>query len=186
MITSQQLAFEFFKEQIEVGFDIDSNGIVHVSAKDLGTGKEQSIKITGKESLSDEDIKKMTEDAKKYEASDAKKKAEVDLINQANAMVYSTEKMLVELKDKVDKKEAELISGVNNDLKKLLEADKKDIDKVKQKVEELTKLSQEMSTKLYQKEEASKEKAKETEGKKKKKEDEPIDAEYKVKDKKKK
>src|SRR3989338_8151191 len=80
--------------QIEVTFDIDANGIAHVSAKDLGTGKEQSIRITAPKKLSKDEIEKMVKDAEKFADEDKKKKEEVELLNQANTIVYSTEKAL--------------------------------------------------------------------------------------------
>ena len=88
--------------QIEVTFDIDANGIVNVSAKDLGTGKEQHITITSSTNMSKEDIDKAVKEAEQFAAEDAKRKEEVDVRNQADQMVYQTEKALEELKDKLD------------------------------------------------------------------------------------
>ncbi|RLE41737.1 molecular chaperone DnaK [Candidatus Woesearchaeota archaeon] len=162
--------------QIEVTFDIDANGIVHVSAKDLGTGKEQSIRITGAERLSEEEIKRMMEEAKKYEEIDRKKREEAETINQADALVYSTEKLLDELKDKIDESTKKEIVKLKDELKKLLEPEKKDIEAIKSKVEELTKKTQEASIKLYQQ-------AQQQTSEEKEKGSKTYDAEYEVKDK---
>ena len=88
--------------QIEVTFDIDANGIVNVSAKDLGTGKEQHITITSSTNMSKEDIDKAVKEAEQFAAEDAKRKEEVDTRNQADQMVYQSEKALEEMKDKLD------------------------------------------------------------------------------------
>ena len=97
--------------QIEVSFDIDANGIVNVKAKDLGTGKEQAITITASTNLSDEDIDKAVKEAEQYAEQDKKAKEEVDVRNQADSMVYQTEKTLGELGDKVTEEEKERYSG---------------------------------------------------------------------------
>ncbi|HPM42270.1 MAG TPA: molecular chaperone DnaK, partial [Candidatus Omnitrophota bacterium] len=106
--------------QIEVAFDIDANGIVHVSAKDLGTGKEQSIKITAPKKLSKEEIDKMVKDAEKFAADDAKRKEEVDIVNQADSLVYATEKSLKEFGDKIGQNERGEIESRINDLKQAM------------------------------------------------------------------
>ena len=95
--------------QVEVTFDIDANGIVHVAAKDLGTGKEQSIRITAPKKLSKEEIDKMVKDAEKFAAEDSRHKEEVELKNQADTLVYSTEKSLKELGDKISSSDKENI-----------------------------------------------------------------------------
>ena len=91
--------------QIEVGFDIDANGIVHVAAKDLGTGKEQSIRITAPKKLAKDEIDRMVRQAEQFAAQDAKKKEEVETINHADTLVYATEKSLSEYGDKISQKE---------------------------------------------------------------------------------
>lgn len=136
--------------QIEVTFDIDSNGIVNVSAKDKGTGKEQKITVSGSSNLSDDEIEKMQKEAEAHAEEDKKKKEEIETINQADTLVYSVDKLAEELKDKADKKELEEIKKMKEDLKKLLEPEKKDVDKIKSKMEELNKKMQEISTKIYQ------------------------------------
>ncbi|MBQ2295856.1 MAG: molecular chaperone DnaK, partial [Clostridia bacterium] len=123
--------------QIEVTFDIDANGIVHVSAKDLGTGKEQSITITSNTNMSKEDIEKAVQEAEQYAAEDKKRREEVDIINGADQMVYTTEKMLTDMGDKLtDEEKADIRAGIDA-LKS--EVEKKDIEAVKAKQEELQK-----------------------------------------------
>jgi len=133
--------------QIEVGFDIDANGIVHVSAKDLGTGKEQSIRITAPKKLSKEEIEKMVKDADKFAAEDAKKKEEVELINQADTLVYSTEKSLKDFGDKVSQGERADIEARANDLKQAIKD--KNIDRMKKGMEDLTKASHKLAEEIY-------------------------------------
>ncbi len=137
--------------QIEVTFDIDANGIVHVSAKDLGTGKEQSIKITASSNLSDEEIEKMKKDAESHAAEDKKKKEEIELINHADTLVFTSEKLFKDFEGKVDKKEIEDVKKEIDELKKLLEAEKKDVDAIKKKTDLINEKIQKMSTELYQK-----------------------------------
>ena len=137
--------------QIEVTFDIDSNGIVHVGAKDLGTGKEQKITVSGSSNLSDEEITKMQKDAETHADEDLKKKEEIETLNQADSLVYTVEKLAIDLKDKADAKKLEEITKMKDELKKLLSEEKKDIVKIKEIVDELNKKVQEMSTEMYQK-----------------------------------
>jgi len=106
--------------QIEVTFDIDANGIVHVSAKDLGTGKEQSIRITAPKKLSKEEIEKMVKDAEKFAAEDTKRKEEVEIINQADSLAYTTEKSLKEFGDKVSQSERLDIEARLSELKQAI------------------------------------------------------------------
>ncbi|MBM3251632.1 MAG: molecular chaperone DnaK, partial [Candidatus Omnitrophica bacterium] len=133
--------------QIEVTFDIDANGIVHVSAKDLGTGKEQSIKITAPKKLSKEEIDKMVKDADKFAAEDAKRKEEVEAVNQADQLVYATEKSLKEFGDKVSQAERADIESRLNDLKSAIKD--KNIDRIKRGMEELTKASHKLAEEIY-------------------------------------
>ncbi|MBD3313177.1 molecular chaperone DnaK [Candidatus Woesearchaeota archaeon] len=137
--------------QIEVTFDIDANGILHVSAKDLGTGKEQKIQITAAQKLSDEEVEKMKRDAESHAEEDKKRKEQVEIINQADSLVYSSEKMFKEFEGKVDAKELETAKGHIMELKKLLEPEKKDTEAIKKKVEEINQELQKMGTELYQK-----------------------------------
>ena len=134
--------------QIEVTFDIDANGIVNVSAKDLGTGKEQKITITGGSGLNKDEIDKMLKESEKYKEEDKKRKESIEVKNNAESLVYSTEKMLNEYKDKIDKETQEKVEKEISELKELLKND--DIEKIKSKLEEIQKISQEIGTKMYQ------------------------------------
>jgi len=137
--------------QIEVTFDIDANGILHVNAKDLGTGKEQSIKITAAQKLSDEEIEKMKKQAEEFAEVDKKKKEEIETINEADTLAYTTERMFKELEGKVPSKEIEEIKGKIIELKELLKPAEKDITSIKNKMVEINEMVQKMSTELYQK-----------------------------------
>ena len=134
--------------QIEVSFDIDANGIVNVSAKDLGTGREQKVTITASSGLGNDEIEQMVEDAQKYAAEDKKMKELVDARNQADALIYSTEKTLRELGDKVDGAAKERIEGAIGELKEAAESS--DLEKIKAASERLSGLLHEISTKLYE------------------------------------
>ncbi len=137
--------------QIEVTFDIDANGIVHVSAKDLGTGKEQSIKITSTTNLSEEEIERMRKEAEMHEEEDRKKKEEIEIINQADSLVYTSEKLFKDFEGKIEDKKIEEVKKKIEELKKLLGEEKKDVNKIKPLLEEINKKIQELSTELYQK-----------------------------------
>ncbi|MDP3784686.1 MAG: Hsp70 family protein, partial [bacterium] len=122
--------------QIEVSFDIDANGIVHVGAKDMGTGKEQSIKITAPKKLSKEEIDEMVRNAEKFAEEDKRKKEEVEAKNQADTLLYSTEKSLKEYGDKISADDKSNIEKKIGELKEALKGT--DIDKIKKSSEELT------------------------------------------------
>ncbi len=133
--------------QIEVTFDIDTDGIVHVSAKDKGTGKEQSIKITAPHKLSDDEINKMVKDAEQYAEEDKKRKEEAELLNQANTIVYATEKSLKDYGDKVSASDKE---NIEKELKALKEAvGKKDASAIKAGMESLQKASHKLAEEVY-------------------------------------
>jgi molecular chaperone DnaK len=134
--------------QIEVTFDIDANGIVNVSAKDLGTGQEQKITITASSNLSKEDIDKAVKEAEQFAAEDAKRKEEVDIRNQADQMVYQTEKTLEELGDKIDATDKGSVETALNKLKDTLKGT--DAEAIKTATEELSKAFYAVSEKLYQ------------------------------------
>lgn len=134
--------------QIEVTFDIDANGIVNVKAKDLGTGKEQSITITSSTNLSDDEINKMMKEAEANKEADEKKKEEAEVRNNADSMIFSTEKALEDLGDKVDSNDKEKAEGLVKELKDLLTGS--DIDKIKEKTEELSKVAMDLAAKVYQ------------------------------------
>jgi len=167
--------------QIEVTFDIDANGIVHVTAKDMGTGKSQKISIVASEKLNETEIEKMKKEAEQFAETDKKKKEEIDTINQADAIVYQTEKTLKDMEGKVDSKKIQGIKDEVAELKKLLEPKEKDVTAIKTKLDEVNKLFQEASTELYQK--ASQQAQGQTGEKEEKNKDEKVvDADYKMED----
>jgi len=133
--------------QIEVTFDIDRDGIVHVSAKDLGTGKEQTIKITAPKKLDKEEIDKMVKDAEQFADDDKKRKEEVEVVNQADTLVYSTEKALKDYGDKVSQEERQTIEAKLNDLKDAVKS--KDAERIKKSTEELSKASHKLAEEVY-------------------------------------
>ena len=134
--------------QIEVTFDIDANGIVNVSAKDLGTGKEQHITITSSTNMSKEDVEKAVREAEQYAAEDAKRKEEIDVRNQGDQMVYQTERTLEELGDKVDAAEKGEVESKLNELKETLKGS--DTAAIKAATEALTQVFYKLSEKMYQ------------------------------------
>ena len=142
--------------QIEVSFDIDANGIVHVSAKDLGTGKEQSMRISAPKKLSKEEIERMVKEAEKFATEDEKKKNEIDVHNQADTLLYSTEKSLKEYGNKISKEEKENIQKEIDSLRKVLGG--KDIEAIKKSMEALTKVAHKLAEEIY-KEAAAKQQA---------------------------
>lgn len=135
--------------QVEVTFDIDANGIVHVTAKDLGTGKEQSIKITAPKKLSKEEIEKFVKEAEKFASEDTKRKEEVETRNQADTLAYATEKALKEYGDKVNADEKKNIEEKIKELRETLKG--KDSDKMKKAMEELSKASHKLAEEVYKK-----------------------------------
>ncbi len=177
--------------QIEVAFDIDANGIVHVAAKDLGTGKEQKIQISAPKKLSKEEIDKMVKDADKFAAEDAKKKEEVEAINQADNLVYATEKSLKDYGDKVSQQERADIESRANDLKTAIKD--KNLERIKKGMDELTKASHKLAEEIYKQAAAKQQQSQGAAGggkaagegpqeEPKKKEEDIIDAEYKEED----
>ncbi|MBL1056086.1 molecular chaperone DnaK [Ligilactobacillus agilis] len=139
--------------QIEVKFDIDKNGIVNVSAKDLGTNKEQKITIKSSSGLSDEEIDRMVKEAKENEEADKKRKEEVDLRNEVDQLIFQTDKTLKELDGKVSDDEIKQVKDAKEALKKAQEAN--DLEDMKAKKDELTKIIQDVSVKLYQQAQAA-------------------------------
>lgn len=134
--------------QIQVTFDIDKNGIVNVSAKDLGTNKEQKITIKSSSGLSDEEIDRMVKEAKENEEADKKRKEEVDLRNEVDQLLFQTDKTLEEVKDKVDAAEIKKVEDAHDALKKAQEAN--NLEEMKTKKDDLTKAIQDISVKLYE------------------------------------
>ena len=136
--------------QIEVTFNIDSNGIVNVTAKDLGTNKEQSITITSSTNLSDEEVERMRKEAEENKEADDKRKEEVEIKNEAEQMVFQTEKAIKDLGDKADKKDVEAAEDLIKDLKDALKDG--DIDKIKEEKEKLQEKAMALSAKVYEEE----------------------------------
>jgi len=170
--------------QIEVTFDIDANGILHVSAKDMATGKEQSITITGSTKLSDEEIERMRKEAEEHAEEDRKRKEKVETRNNAETLVYTTEKTLEELKDKVSADKREKAEKAIKELKEALEKD--DIEEIKKKTEELSKAAQEVAVEAYQKTQAAGgaqagSQSQSTQGGSQGSSDESVDTDYEVK-----
>ncbi len=177
--------------QIEVSFNIDANGIVHVTAKDMGTGKEQSIRITAPEKLSKDKIDEMVNNAEKFAEEDKKNKENVEIKNQADTLVYTTEKSLKEFGDKVSPGDKEKIEKSLNELKEKLKGD--DIEATKKAMEELTKASHKLAEEIYRAasqkkqqpggpEDGSQKPQEETPGEEKKKDEDIVDADYTVED----
>ncbi len=134
--------------QIEVKFDIDANGIVHVTAKDLGTNKEQSITITSSTNLSDDEIDKMMKDAEANKEADEKRKAEADARNDADSMIFATEKAIKDLGDKVDSKDKSEAEEKIKDLKSAMEGN--DVEDIKKKTESLNEVAMRLASKVYE------------------------------------
>ena len=134
--------------QIEVSFDIDANGIVNVKAKDLGTNKEQSITITSSTGLSDEEIDKMVKEAEANKEADSKKKEEADLKNEAEQLIFTTERSIKDLGDKIDSKDKEKAETEIKELKEALE--KEDLEDIKSKKEKLNETAMAFATKVYE------------------------------------
>jgi len=139
--------------QIEVSFDIDANGIVHVSAKDLGTGKQQSIKITAPEKLSKDDIEKMVKQAEQFAEADTRRKELAETKNQADQLVYATEKSLKDLGDKVEASERLAIEQAVRELKEAIKSD--DAERVKRGSDALMKVSHKLAEEVYKKTQAA-------------------------------
>ena len=169
--------------QIEVSFDIDANGIINVSAKDMGTGKEQRITITAPNKLSKDEIDKKVKEAEQHAEEDKKRQEEIEIRNNADSMIYTSEKTLEELGDKVDADKKSKIEELVKELRELIPG--KDIDAIKTKTDELNKIIQEIGAAIYQ--EAQQAQAQqEAQGSQepqndKKDDDETIDADYEVK-----
>ena len=139
--------------QIEVAFDIDANGIVNVSAKDLGTGKEQSVQITGGSALGKDDIQRMVDEAEKYAEEDARRRDEAETRNRADTLAYSTEKFVAENADKIPADIKAEVESAIADLKRALEGD--DMDAIKEATEKAAQVSQKMGTAIYAQSQAS-------------------------------
>lgn len=168
--------------QIEVTFDIDANGIINVTAKDKGTGKEQAITITSSTKLSDEEIEQKIKEAEMNAEADKKRQEEIEIRNNADSLIYTSEKTLDELKDQVSEDEKTKVEGLVAELRELIAGD--DVDAIKAKSDELSNLIQEIGAKIYQQAEAQAQQqagadpnAGANNG-----DDDTIDADYEVKD----
>jgi molecular chaperone DnaK len=175
--------------QIDVTFDIDSNGIIHVSAKDLGTGNQQAISIKGDKKLSEEDIKKMMNAAKQFEADDKKKREEIELRNQADTAVFTAEKMLKESGDKLEAADKTKVEEGVAAVRKAIEED--NLDEIKKSMESLTEAVYAATTNIYQKMQAEQASAQAHQAgsgtepgtqQESKTDDNVVNADYKVKD----
>jgi molecular chaperone DnaK len=161
--------------QIEVTFDIDANGILTVSSTDKGTGKSQSITISGSSGLSEEEINKMVQDAEENKAADTERKELVDLKNQADALIVQTEKSVTEMGDKLEAEEKAKIEAAVADLKETLKDEAATKETIEEKVKVLTEAAHKMAEEMYKKEQDPA--AAEADAKKKKEDDDVIDAE---------
>ena len=166
--------------QIEVAFDIDANGILDVSAKDLGTGKKQSVKIAASQKLNEKEVERMKDEAEKFADEDKKRKESIEMRNNAETVIYSTEKMLQEYGDKVESETKNKIEEAVKDLKNAVEKD--DTDLIKKELERVNKVAQEIGMKMYQ--EAMKQQQQETEKKEKSEDDTVVEGKYEDLDKK--
>ncbi|MGL4669731.1 MAG: molecular chaperone DnaK [Methanobacteriaceae archaeon] len=171
--------------QIEVTFDIDANGILNVSAKDMGTGKEQAITITAPNKLSEDEIDKKVKEAEMNAEEDKKKQEEIEVRNNADSMIYTAEKTIEDLKDQISSEEKEQIEGLVGELRELVGGD--DIDAIKEKNDELTKVVQDMGAKIYQEAQAQQQAQQSAQGAEDGSDpnvgddDDTIDADYEVK-----
>ena len=173
--------------QIEVTFDIDANGIINVTAKDKGTGKEQAITITSSTKLADEEIEQKIKEAEMNAEADAKRQEEIEIRNNADSLIYTSEKTLDELKDQVSEDEKTKVEGLVAELRELIAGD--DVAAIKEKSDELSNVIQEIGAKIYQQAqaEAQAQQAQQAQGQDpnagaKDDDDDTIDADYEVKD----
>ena len=172
--------------QIEVTFDIDANGIINVTAKDKGTGKEQAITITSSTKLSDEEIEQKIKEAKMNAEADAKRQEEIEIRNNADSLIYTSEKTLDELKDQVSEDEKSKVEGLVAELRELIAGD--DVDAIKAKSDELSNVIQEIGAKIYQQAQAEAQAQQQqagadpNAGAQDNNDDDTIDADYEVKD----
>jgi molecular chaperone DnaK len=171
--------------QIEVTFDIDANGILHVSAKDLGTGREQSIRITGSKKLSQEEIEKMVKEAERFAEQDKKLKELAELSNQADSLIYTVNKTLKEHGNKISETERKEIEEKINNLQKIIQSENKTAEQIRKGIEELEFASHKLAQILYQQAQAGSQQSTQTgqhSQEEKGKDEKVVDAEYKVED----
>lgn len=171
--------------QVDVAFDIDANGMVHVTAKDLGTGKEQSIKIVAPNKLNKEEVEKMRKQAEQFAETDKKKQEEIETVNQADSLAYTTEKTLKDMEGKVNESHIKQIKEKLQVLKKKLGEKEKNTTEIRTAMEELIEVTQKAATELYQKHGHGKTEGKEdAAGKEKEEKEEVVDTEAREKGKK--
>jgi molecular chaperone DnaK len=163
--------------QIEVTFDIDANGVLNVSAKDKGTGKENKITISGSSGLSDDEIEKMIQEAEANKESDAKKKELIEVRNQADALLHSTKKTLEENENAVSEEEKQAIIDAAAELEEILKDDNATKEQIEEKVKKLTEVSHKLAEAMYKKEGAAQGEQAQPNKKAKKDDDDVIDAE---------
>jgi len=166
--------------QIEVTFDIDANGILNVSAKDLGTGKEQKITITASTKLSNGEIDKMKQEAEQHAEEDKKRKQEIELKNNADSLLYQTEKFAQDYADKISQEHKEKIDAALKDLRDAIASD--DVNQIEAKMEALSKVSQEAGGAIYQQQQQAQAQSQQQSEEKKDNEEKVVDADYEVED----
>jgi len=164
--------------QIEVTFDLDANGIAHVTAKDLGTGKSQAITIKSSSGLDDNEIDKMVKDAEQYAEEDEKRKEQVEAKNQADSLLYQSEKTLKELGDKVEADDKEKIESAQKDLRSVLESESEDLEELKAKTEALSEAVFSVSSKIYEQAAQEQQEAQPGQSSEESGDDEVVDADY--------
>ncbi len=171
--------------QVEVTFDIDVNGIVHVSAKDLATKKEQSIRITGSGNLSDDEVERMRKEAEKFAEEDKKKKESIETLNEADSLVIASEKILKDIEGKVNDKKLEEVKKEIAALKELVDKKESDVSKIRAQIDLLNKKVQEISSEIYNKAQAESKpdtKSEKSENKDNNDKEKVYDADFKVED----
>lgn len=166
--------------QIEVSFDIDVNGIVHVGAKDLGTGKEQKITVQASSGLSPEDIDKMVAEAEKFAEEDKKRREAIETRNNADQLIYSVDKAIKDLGDKITDEQKSKINAAKDELQKALEGD--DIDAIKAKMDALSGALHEATQSIYQSAQTAQSSAETGQNAGQANDDNVVDAEYTVQD----
>lgn len=166
--------------QIEVKFDIDANGIVHVSARDLATGKEQAITITSSSGLTEEEIQRMVKDAERYAEEDKKRKELAETRNQADALIYQATRTMKEFEDRADKADRDAVEAAKKELEEAMKSD--NVERIKEKTEKLSQALYAVTTKMYQKSQGATQEATGTEGPGRTKGDRVVDADYEIKE----
>jgi molecular chaperone DnaK len=162
--------------QIEVSFDIDANGIVNVRAKDMGTNKEQSITIKSSSGLSDDEVDRMVKEAEENADEDKKRREEVELRNEADQIIFTTDKTIKDLGEKVSEDEKQNAEAAKEELKTAIESD--DLDQIKEKKEKLEEQVQQLSVKMYEQMQQEQQAGQEAEGNQDSSDEDVVDADY--------